>query len=97
MTHASLSVTRPVFKAPTWPGVFQVLKSCKTDLVEVPLDGDGIVSSSLREILENWPQGKAYPKYLYTIPYGCNPTGKFLIYSARGYYTMKPTCFTYYS
>lgn len=39
------------------------------------MDGLGIVSASLTQILESWPQGKKYPKYLYTVPYGCNPTG----------------------
>jgi tryptophan aminotransferase len=52
-----------------------LLKTLEADLVEVPVDGDGIVSSSLLEMLENWPEGKKLPKYLYTVPYGCNPTG----------------------
>jgi len=44
-------------------------------LAEVETDGEGISSDSLRFILENWPVGKAKPKVLYTVPYGCNPTG----------------------
>jgi hypothetical protein len=51
------------------------LVSCRADCVEVPVDGQGIISSALRDMLENWPENKKMPKYLYTVPYGCNPTG----------------------
>jgi tryptophan aminotransferase len=44
-------------------------------MIEVETDAEGIQSSSLRSILENWPAGKPKPKILYTVPYGCNPTG----------------------
>ncbi|KAG6856267.1 hypothetical protein H0H87_005952 [Tephrocybe sp. NHM501043] len=43
--------------------------------IEVETDARGIKSSSLRSILENWPAGKQKPRVLYTVPYGCNPTG----------------------
>ena len=58
---------------------------------EVDTDGDGIKTSSLREILENWPTDEPKPKILYSVPvrpvfdtlrlgmnplqYGCNPSG----------------------
>jgi tryptophan aminotransferase len=32
------------------------------------MDGNGIQSSSLREILENWPAEKPKPKVLYSVP-----------------------------
>ena len=37
---------------------------------EVKTDGDGIQSSSLRNILENWPADKPKPKILYSVPVG---------------------------
>jgi len=43
--------------------------------IEVETDVHGISSQSLRSILQNWPSGKQKPKCLYTVPYGCNPTG----------------------
>jgi len=59
--------------------------------VETDSDAEGIKSSSLRSILEQWPAEKPKPKLLYTvvvgysihsltsemlkIEYGCNPTG----------------------
>ena len=46
-------------------------------VLEVATDAKGIVSSSLRKILENWPAGKPKPKALYTVPV-CQPD------SARG-------------
>lgn len=49
--------------------------SCGGEFVEVPVDGMGIQSSTLAEILRNWPPEKKMPKYLYTVPYGGNPTG----------------------
>ncbi|THH16877.1 hypothetical protein EW146_g3850 [Bondarzewia mesenterica] len=45
------------------------------DMIEVGTDAQGIVSSSLRSILQNWPASKPKPKALYTVPYGGNPTG----------------------
>lgn len=66
------------FKAPTYAGVIPNLVSRQADCIEVPVDGKGIISSALRDILENWPEGKKMPKYLYTVPYGCNPTGDYI-------------------
>jgi tryptophan aminotransferase len=42
---------------------------------EVETDSEGISIDNLREILTNWPKDKPKPKALYTVPYGCNPTG----------------------
>ncbi|KAK0205011.1 PLP-dependent transferase [Desarmillaria ectypa] len=44
-------------------------------LLEVETDSHGILASSLRSILESWPANKPKPRVLYTVPYGCNPTG----------------------
>ena len=37
-------------------------------IIEVETDAEGIKSSSLRSILEQWPVGKPKPKILYTVP-----------------------------
>lgn len=37
-------------------------------ITEVETDAEGIKSSSLRSILQNWPEGKPTPKVLYTVP-----------------------------
>lgn len=44
-------------------------------IVEVESDPEGISIDSLRDVLKNWPIGKRLPKALYTVPFGCNPTG----------------------
>ncbi|KAF8300129.1 PLP-dependent transferase [Clavulina sp. PMI_390] len=62
-------------EAPTWAGILPALRSSMAELVEVPIDSRGIRSSELRRMLENWPKNKKMPKFIYTVPYGCNPSG----------------------
>ncbi|PPQ63942.1 hypothetical protein CVT24_009117 [Panaeolus cyanescens] len=62
-------------ESPVYAGVIPMFSSLHCEQVEVETDADGIRSSSLRSILEQWPAGKPKPKVLYTVPYGCNPTG----------------------
>ncbi|EKM78964.1 hypothetical protein AGABI1DRAFT_75541 [Agaricus bisporus var. burnettii JB137-S8] len=64
-----------LIESPVYAGVVPIFQSLRCNLVEIETDADGIDSSSLRSKLENWPAGQARPKILYTIPYGCNPTG----------------------
>ncbi|KAI0034758.1 pyridoxal phosphate-dependent transferase [Vararia minispora EC-137] len=66
----SLLVEKPVYA-----GVIPMFESLRSEMTEVETDDHGIQSSSLRQILENWPASKPKPKALYTVPYGCNPTG----------------------
>jgi len=64
----------PVFlEAPI--GVIPLFQTIRCDMYEVETDAKGICSHKLREMLENWPASKPKPKVLYTVPYGCNPTG----------------------
>ncbi|KAJ3775896.1 PLP-dependent transferase [Lentinula raphanica] len=62
-------------ESPVYAGVIPIFKHMDCKQIEVPTDAQGIRSSSLKEILENWPEGEKKPKLLYTVPYGCNPTG----------------------
>ncbi|EKM58576.1 uncharacterized protein PHACADRAFT_207395 [Phanerochaete carnosa HHB-10118-sp] len=62
-------------ESPVYAGVIPMFTALRLDLVEVQTDSQGISSDSLRSVLENWPAGKPKPKALYTVPYGCNPTG----------------------
>ncbi|XP_006459625.1 hypothetical protein AGABI2DRAFT_201971 [Agaricus bisporus var. bisporus H97] len=64
-----------LIESPVYAGVVPIFQSLRCNLVEIETDENGIDSSSLRSKLENWPAGQARPKILYTIPYGCNPTG----------------------
>ncbi|KAF9473803.1 PLP-dependent transferase [Pholiota conissans] len=62
-------------ESPVYAGVIPMFQSLHCNQIEVETDSEGIQSSSLRTILEQWPEGKPKPKVLYTVPYGCNPTG----------------------
>ncbi|KAF9057876.1 pyridoxal phosphate-dependent transferase [Panaeolus papilionaceus] len=62
-------------ESPVYAGVLPVFNDRQCEKIEVETDEHGICSSSLRSILEGWPTGKPKPKALYTVPYGCNPTG----------------------
>ncbi|TFK69934.1 PLP-dependent transferase [Pluteus cervinus] len=62
-------------ESPVYAGVLPIFQGHNCELVAVETDSCGIQSSSLRSILENWPVNKPRPKILYTVPYGCNPTG----------------------
>jgi tryptophan aminotransferase len=52
--------------------IFQTLRCVQ---IEVETDSHGALPSSLRTILEQWPEDKPKPKAFYTIPYGGNPAG----------------------
>ncbi|EIM91560.1 PLP-dependent transferase [Stereum hirsutum FP-91666 SS1] len=60
---------------PVYAGVIPIFQSVNAEMIEVETDSEGINSASLRSILESWPANKPKPKVLYTVPYGCNPTG----------------------
>ncbi|CAE6343677.1 unnamed protein product [Rhizoctonia solani] len=62
-------------EAPVYAGVLPILQTLEPNMIEVGTDSDGISIDHLCEILTNWPKDKPKPKALYTVPYGCNPTG----------------------
>ncbi|CAG98244.1 bifunctional 2-aminoadipate transaminase/aromatic-amino-acid:2-oxoglutarate transaminase [Kluyveromyces lactis] len=49
----------------------------------IPLDEHGIIPSKLETILDNWTEGAAKPKLLYTVPTGQNPTGSSLSFDRK--------------
>ena len=59
----SSSVRRPLpFVGP------EILLWLTSNVLAVPTDSQGILPSSLRSTLENWPAGKPKPRVLYTVP-----------------------------
>lgn len=59
-------------------GTLGYLYAQPCELVEVATSTEGIVPESLEHILANWETerpGKRFPKVVYTIPTGSNPTG----------------------
>ncbi|KAK7682478.1 hypothetical protein QCA50_014278 [Cerrena zonata] len=74
--HAIINPGEPVLvESPVYAGVIPMFQTLNSEMIEVATDAHGIVADSLRSTLENWPAGKPKPKVLYTVPYGCNPTG----------------------
>ncbi|KIJ51492.1 hypothetical protein M422DRAFT_224146 [Sphaerobolus stellatus SS14] len=64
-----------LIESPVYAGVLPIFQSLHCKLVEIETDAEGIRADSLRTILTNWPKDKSKPRVLYTVPYGCNPTG----------------------
>ena len=63
-------------EAPTYPGALAALQPVRPTLRSVATDRDGLIPSSLRDILEHWDAADgAKPRVLYTIPTGQNPSG----------------------
>ncbi|KAG8978528.1 hypothetical protein FRB90_008407, partial [Tulasnella sp. 427] len=74
--HALLNPGDPVLiEAPVYGGVIPILEALKCELVEIPTDAEGLRTADLRSILEAWPDSRPRPRAIYTVPYGCNPTG----------------------
>ncbi|KAI0775155.1 PLP-dependent transferase [Trametes elegans] len=64
-----------LIEAPVYAGVIPIFHQTGCEMIEVNTDEHGTDTKGLRELLENWPKSKPKPKVLYTVPYGCNPTG----------------------
>ncbi|KAI0663886.1 PLP-dependent transferase [Cubamyces menziesii] len=64
-----------MIEAPVYAGVVPMFHNTGCTMIEVGGDAHGTDTKGLREMLENWPVDKPKPKVLYTVPYGCNPTG----------------------
>ncbi|OXB55516.1 hypothetical protein ASZ78_006250 [Callipepla squamata] len=70
--------------APTYSGTLAALRPLGCSIINVPSDQHGIIPKALQEILSaRSPEdiknhSCAFPKFLYTIPNGCNPTGNSL-------------------
>ncbi|KIJ51493.1 hypothetical protein M422DRAFT_776733 [Sphaerobolus stellatus SS14] len=64
-----------LIESPVYAGVLPISQSLHCDLVEIETDAEGIKADSVRNVLKNWPKDKPKPRVLYTVPYGCNPTG----------------------
>ncbi|XP_042727436.1 kynurenine/alpha-aminoadipate aminotransferase, mitochondrial [Lagopus leucura] len=70
--------------APTYSGTLAALRPLGCNIINVPSDQHGIIPKALKEILSAWNPGDIknhscpLPKFLYTIPNGCNPTGNSL-------------------
>ena len=64
-----------VAEAPTYPGAVPTFCSYEADVVQVPMDRDGMRIDDLREALAQLDREGRRPKFIYTIPNFHNPAG----------------------
>lgn len=64
-----------VAEAPTYPGAIPSFCSFQADVIQVPLDDDGIRTDLLRGNLEKLDTEGRMPKFIYVIPNFHNPAG----------------------
>ncbi|GAA6035993.1 hypothetical protein JCM8097_005204 [Rhodosporidiobolus ruineniae] len=67
-----------LIESPVYSGSLGLLNQYQVNLIEVGVDTAGLDPDLLEDILDNWSTkypGKRFPKILYTIPTGSNPTG----------------------
>ena len=51
------------------------LRGFGADIISIKTDSHGMNAGHLNEVLSNWPDSNSFPKAVYTIPNGSNPTG----------------------
>ncbi|KAJ7114790.1 pyridoxal phosphate-dependent transferase [Mycena epipterygia] len=67
-----------LIETPVYAGTLGFLAALPCTLIEVNADAQGLNPANLESVLLNWETthpGKRYPKFLYTVPSGSNPTG----------------------
>ncbi|GAA6055551.1 hypothetical protein JCM3770_006782 [Rhodotorula araucariae] len=67
-----------LIESPVYSGTLGLLKRFQVNLIELPVDTQGLDPAKLEDTLANFSTlypGKRFPKLLYTIPTGSNPTG----------------------
>ncbi|CAG8574289.1 2080_t:CDS:2, partial [Ambispora gerdemannii] len=64
-----------LIESPAYAGALSFLNSQSCTLIEIETDEQGLIPDSLSSTLSNWSSSKRYPKFIYTVPVGNNPTG----------------------
>ncbi len=64
-----------VAEAPTYPGAVPTFCSYQADVIQIPMDRDGMQIDKLQEALDQLDREGRRPKFVYTIPNFHNPAG----------------------
>ncbi|KAI0034753.1 PLP-dependent transferase [Vararia minispora EC-137] len=64
-----------IAEQPCFPGAISLFQMVGAEMIAAQMDHHGVITSSLRTLLENWPSEKPKPKCFYTVPFGGNPSG----------------------
>ncbi|MGI8573375.1 MAG: PLP-dependent aminotransferase family protein [Solirubrobacteraceae bacterium] len=72
-----------VAEAPTYPGAVPTFCAYQADVVQVPIDQDGMRTDRLEATLEGLERDGRRPKFIYTVPNFHNPAGVTLSHTRR--------------
>ncbi|KIJ40879.1 hypothetical protein M422DRAFT_209609 [Sphaerobolus stellatus SS14] len=64
-----------LIESPTYPGILIILEALDCHVVQVMSDSEGLSPTVLEDVLSKWDSNQPFPKVLYTVPFGSNPTG----------------------
>jgi 2-aminoadipate transaminase len=64
-----------IAEAPTYPGAVPAFMAYQADVVQIPMDSDGMRIDELEEVLARLDAEGRRPKFIYTIPNFQNPAG----------------------
>jgi 2-aminoadipate transaminase len=64
-----------VAEGPTYPGALPTFSAYQADVVQIPMDDDGMRIDELEATLERLERERRRPKFIYTIPNFQNPAG----------------------
>jgi 2-aminoadipate transaminase len=76
---------RVIVEAPTYLGAISTLENFEAELVQVPIDDQGMRTELLAETLESMKKEGRMPKLIYTIPNFQNPSGCTMSLARRHY------------
>ena len=77
-----------IVATPVYPGTLANLLPKKVNIIGIPVDNEGMNTSIINDKLKNWynnddTKSKPFPKVIYTIPTGSNPSGSTLSINRR--------------
>jgi 2-aminoadipate transaminase len=64
-----------VAEAPTYPGAIPTFGAYQADVVQIPIDGEGMPIDELESVLDRLQREGRHPKFIYTVPNFQNPGG----------------------
>jgi 2-aminoadipate transaminase len=64
-----------IAEGPTYPGAVPVFCSYEADVVQIPMDAEGMRVDLLEETLDRLERERRRPKFIYTVPTFQNPAG----------------------
>src|ERR687889_883279 len=64
-----------VAEAPTYPGAIPAFSAYQADVVQIPMDADGMQVDELEATVDRLEQEGRRPKFVYTVPNFQNPAG----------------------